>query len=61
MKEDLFEFDFELCLSMEQPRGTKETIILNKHTCFFYIHHLKTLNENAVLDAQDIFLHKILF
>ena len=26
-----------------------------------YIHHLKTSNENAMLDEQETLLHKILF
>ena len=44
-----------------RPRGTKATITLKKHTHSFYIHHLKTLNENAMLDEQEVFLYKMLF
>ena len=61
MKQDLFEFDFELRLSDGLVEQKKPTITLNKHTCSFYIHHLKTLNENAMLDEQELFLYKILF
>ena len=61
MKEDLFEFDFELRLSDGLVKQKKPTITLNKHTCSFYIYHMKTLNENAMLDEQELFLYKILF
>ena len=61
MKQDLFEFDFELRLSDGLVEQKKPTITLNKHTCSFYIHHLKTSNENAMLDEQELFLYKILF
>ena len=56
MKQDLFEFGFELHLSDGFVKQ-KKTITLIKHTCFFYIHHLKM----NMLDEQKIFLYKTLF